>query len=356
MRIKFTLVAAMLVSALHVPVYAQSGTADLGAAGWRAIQDSDGEAAHELFARALALNPNDAVLHLGAGAAAHLLGQNTEATRSLQRALTIDPSLTIASKLLAEIAFLGGDLDLAIDTYEQALTYAPDNGELSSRLDRLTTELVRRQSAARFTVTVAGPRDDALTARATKALDTAYWRVARLVGAYPSEAIVIELDTSRPFRDMVSTPAWNLTLFDGRMVVNADGAARDLDAFDRVLTHELTHAMVASMAPTGVPGWFHEGLAQLVEPADVALAERRLRAGGGIPWSALNDVHAREAGDAQIHNDISLLVVRALLNRIGGRSTVLLDDLADGQPLDVALAQFGFSYADLQADVANYLR
>src|SRR4029453_4236550 len=61
MRIKFTLVAAMLVSALHVPVYAQSGTADLGAAGWRAIQDSDGEAAHELFARALALNPNDAV-------------------------------------------------------------------------------------------------------------------------------------------------------------------------------------------------------------------------------------------------------------------------------------------------------
>jgi hypothetical protein len=140
------------------------------------------------------------------------------------------------------------------------------------------------------------------------------------------------------------------------MVVNADGAASDLDAFDRVLTHELTHAMVASMAPTGVPGWFHEGLAQLAEPADVALAERRLRTGGGIPWSALNDVHAREAGDAQIHNDISLLVVRALLNRIGGRSTVLLDDLADGQPLDVALAQFGFSYADLQADVANYLR
>ena len=122
MRIKFTLLAAMLVSALNIPLYAQSGTADLSAAGWRAIQDSDGEAAHELFARALTLDPNDAVLHLGAGAAAHLRGEDAEASRSLQRALTIDPSLTIASKLLAEIAFLGGDLDLAVDTYEQALT------------------------------------------------------------------------------------------------------------------------------------------------------------------------------------------------------------------------------------------
>ena len=86
------------------------------------------------------------------------------------------------------------------------------------------------------------------------------------------------------------------------------------------------------------------------------MAERRLKAGGHIPWSAFNGALRYEAGDAQIHDDISLLVVRALLDRIGHRSTVLLDDLADGQPLDAALAQFGFSYADLQADVANYLR
>jgi tetratricopeptide (TPR) repeat protein len=356
MRIKFILLIAMLVSALNVPLRAQTRTADIGAAGWRAIQESNGEAAQELFARALALSPHDAVLHLGSGAAAHLLGQDDEASRSLQRALTIDPSLVVASKLLAELAVVRGDLELAIETYEQALVYAPDSFELSSRLDRLTAETARRTSAERFTVTVAGPPDDVLAARAMQTLGATYWRVARLVGAYPAEAIVIELNTARPFHDVASPPTSRRSPFDGRIGVNAGGAAADFEAFDRLLAHELTHAMVMSMAPTGVPAWFHDGLAQLVEPVDVSLAERRLKAGGHIPWAAFNGALRREGGDAQIHDDISLLVVRALLDRIGHRSTVLLDDLADGQALDAALAQFGFSYADLQADVANYLR
>jgi tetratricopeptide (TPR) repeat protein len=356
MRKTILVLVALLVSALQVPVRAQSGTADIGAAGWQALQDNDGETAWRLFVKALALRPDDAVLHLGAGAAAHMLGVDDDASQALRQALAIDPALTIASKLLGEIAYKQGDIDAAIDAYEQALVHAPDSLELATRLDRLTAEATRRAAANRFSVTMAGSRDDALAAHATKALNTAYWRVAKLVGAFPAETIAIELNTTRPFRDIAAMPTWNNTRFDGTIAINAGGATSDLDAFDRVLMHELTHAMLASWAPTGVPAWFHEGLAQLVEPADVALAERRLKASGALPWTALDGSLHRESADAQTHYDISLLIVRALLDRIGGKSTALLDELADGHTLDGALAQFGFTYADLQADVAHCLR
>ncbi len=356
MRTTFLLLATLLISAPAVPARAQGRAAELGAAAWQAIQKNDGAAASLLFAQALALQPRDAVLQLGAGAAAHMLGHEEAATRALQQALEIDPTLSVASKLLAEIAYQSGDIGSAIEIYERALAHAPDSVELSARLDRLSAEAVRRGGAARFTVTIAGVRQDALAAHATQVIDAAYWRIAKMVGAYPSDPITVELNTARPFRDVNRTPSWSDAQFDGRIAIDAGGAADDLQAFDRVLTHELTHAMVTSMAPTGVPAWFHEGLAQLVEPADGTLAERRLQAAGTLPWPSMNGALARETLDAQLHYDISLLIVRALLDRIGAKSTMLLDELTDGQPLDTALAQFGFSYADLQADVTRCLR
>lgn len=354
MRNTIFVLAVLLTSASGVRVTAQAGPSELGAAGWQAIQKNDADAASALFGRALALQPGDAVLHLGAGASAHMLGQDEAAARALQHALQLDPALTLASRMLGEIAYQRGDLDLAIVTYERALDYAPDSVELASRLDRMTAEASRRAAAKRFAVTFAGDREDRLAAHATQVLDAAYWRTAKLVGAYPSDAITIELDTARPLGDADRLRPWPVSAtgdFDGRVAINAGGAGDHLEAFDRILVHALAHAMVASMAPTGVPGWLHEGLAQMAEPADPSLAERRLRTRASLPWPQLTD-----AVPSQDHQDMSLLVVRALIDRIGAKSTALLDDLADGTPLDAALAQFGFSYADLQADVTHTLR
>lgn len=354
MRKTLLLLAVLLVSA-PATLRAQSGPAELGAAGWRAIQTDDGDTAAQLFGRALALKPEDPVLHLGAGAAAHMLGREDAAAVALSTALGIDPTLTVASKLLAEIAYQRGDITLAIGTYERALVHAPDSTELSARLERLTTEASRRAAASRFTLSVVGAREDSLTAHATEVLDAAYWRVAKLVGAYPAESIAVELNTVRPFQHVTNIPTWRDAAFTGQLAINAAGASADLDAFDRVLTHELTHAMITSMAPTGVPSWLHEGFAQLAEPADAEGAERRLKAAGAIAWPSERPMRS-DAADAQRHADVNLLIVRALVDRVGARSTALLDELADGCTLDEALAQFGFSYADLQADVVRSLQ
>lgn len=346
---------ALLTVALASPATAQTRQADLAAAGWQAIQDDDGGAALQFFESALSSRPDDAVLHLGVGAATHMLGREADAVRALARALALNPSLTVAARLLAEISVKEGDLALGIATYERALVYAPDNVEMASRLDQLNQELERRAAAARLKVAFAGERHQALGDHATRVLNGAYWQVAKLVGAYPASAITVELNTSQPFRAHDAGPADGAAPDEGRISINANGALDDVDAFNRALTSELVRAMVTSMAPTGVPAWFADGLAQVVASADAAMARRRLRDIAEIPWARFETVGLRSHTDAQLRADASLLIVHALLARIGSRSTQVLDDLAEGLSLDEALAPFGFSYADLKTDVVRSL-
>lgn len=353
MRTSKLVFTVLLTAALAAPAYGQSPESDPADAGWRAIKDDDGERAKELFGRALVSHPDDAVLHLGLGAAAHLLGRPDEAMRALSAALVLDPTLSVASRLLGEIARREGDLALAVTTYEQALAYAPDDVEMGSRLERLSAELERRSAATQVTVAFAGQAHGGLGDRAKRVLHGAYWRVAKLVGAYPAQGITVELDLSRPFQGLDGAMRASRG-GDERISIDADGALADPEAFDRTLTSVLVHAMVASMAPTGVPAWFAEGLAQVVGTSDPAPAQQRLRDLGDIPWSGLESAVPSTA-DRQLRRDASLLIVRALLARIGSRSTRLLDELSDGQSLDGALAQFGFSYADLKADVVQSL-
>jgi tetratricopeptide (TPR) repeat protein len=334
------------------PAHAQSAS-DLGSAGWRSI-DRDPDEAAQLFSQALTLRPGDAALHLGAGAAAYQRGRTVDATRALQRALDLDPTLMVASKLLGEIAYKDGDFPLAIRTYERALVHAPASGELAGRLERITGEMSRLESAAsgveRISIGVSGPDHETLATRASAVLDSTYWRVAKRLGAFPVEPISVVLNSASPFLGSAGTPVCSESALRGEMLIPVRGAGQDLDAFDRVLAHQLTHAMVASMAPHGVPAWFQEGLAQYFEPADAELAERRLRAAGDLPWRRML---AHVAVDDRLAHDASLLAVHALIDRVGRRTTAVLDDLADGRSLDEALAPFGFTVADLQADVAR---
>lgn len=346
---------ALLAIALASPTAAQTRQEDLAAAGWQAIQEDDGALALRSFESALSIRPDDAVLHLGMGAAAHMLGREADAMHALARALGLNPSLTVASRLLAEIAVKEGDLALGIATYERALVYAPDNVEMASRLDRLNEEVERRAAAAQLKVAFTGERHKAIGDHATRVLNGAYWQVAKLVGAYPASAITVELNTSQPFRAHVARPSDAAASDEGRIFINANGALDDVDAFNRALTSELVHAMVTSMAPTGVPAWFPDGLAQVVASADAAMARGRLRDIAVIPWARVETVAPPSPADAQLRADASLLIVHALLARIGSQSTQVLDDLAEGLSLDEALAPFGFSYADLKADVVRSL-
>jgi tetratricopeptide (TPR) repeat protein len=335
---------------------AQSRIVELNDAAWKALRDGYSDKAASLFAEALTIRPNDPVLLMGAGAAAHDRGNQKEAIARLSRALELDPRLASASKLLGRIAFDEGDVDLAIRTYEKALKLAPDDAELANGLRALRKDADAHQSFTeerydRLRVMFEGRAEESLATQATKVFNSAFFRIGDKLGEYPTHTIVAVLYTEKQFRDITRAPNWSGGQYDGRIRIPAAGAAQSPELFERVFTHELTHAVIAGIVPRGIPAWLNEGLAQYFDGSDPQAARRRIKAlGRSIPLQNLeHGFGSMGASDAQVAYDESLLAVGVMADRPGFGWTRLLHRLADGQSFAEAIGNFGFSYADLEA-------
>jgi tetratricopeptide (TPR) repeat protein len=327
----------------------------LNEAGWSAIQRREPDRAAALFAEALSMRPNDAVLLLGAGVAAHLRGRSAEAIPLLQQSIASDPTLLQAVVLLGEIAYREGDLALAVRTYEEAVKRAPGDAGLQTRLKAWRAEADAHRNFEevrydRFRVMFEGRADQSLAVRATGLLDSAFRRIGQTLGAFPSQPVVVVLYTEQQFRDITNAPDWSAAQYDGRVRVPVRGALDDPSLFERVLVHELTHAMVTNMAARGVPAWLHEGLAQHFEGEDASAARRRMATARAVPLRHLEGGFDRmTAAQAQVAYDQSLLAVSVMAERPGFGWSNLLNDLASGQRFDQAIERFGLSYQDLEA-------
>ena len=349
--------AALLAITLH----AQSTVVELNDAGWKALRDGYGDRAASLFAEALKLRPNDPVLLLGSGAAASAQGKQRQAMAQLQRALEVNPRLTPASRLLGQIAYAEGDVDLALKTYEDALRYAPGDVALSRELEERRREADTHRSFDerrydQFRVLFEGREEKELAKQATDIFHVAFRRICTKLGEFPTATIVAVLYTEQQFRDITRAPEWSSGEYDGRIRVPVAGAEQHPELFERVLTHELTHAVVANIAPRGIPVWLNEGLAQYFEGASADAARRRMRALGlTIPLKDLEHGFARlgTRSAVQAAYDESLLAVSVILDKPGFIWTRLLHELEDSRSSETTIKSFGWSYADLEAPFAR---
>jgi tetratricopeptide (TPR) repeat protein len=354
-----TVALVLVVTAL---VSAQTPEATLEQ-GFSALQRGDADTAAAVFRGALAAHPKDPVALYGAGYAAHLKGHDEDALDLLKRAVQIEPRLLQAAVLLGEIASRTGDLDLAIKTYERVLAQTPANTAVRARLEswRNESRVEGRFEAYkddRFTIMFDGPAQQQLAARAAATLGGAFWRIAAMLGSSPSSPITVIFYTQQQFHDVTGAPEWAGGGFDGQIKLPLRGAATNLVEFDRVLAHELTHAMIHKIASRNVPAWLHEGLAMRVEGHDAARAGRRLAAARVfVPLGALQDGFTRlDALQAAIVYEESVFAADLLLARIGPHGlAALLADLDGGQPLADAVQRFGFTFAAFEADVSRRL-
>jgi tetratricopeptide (TPR) repeat protein len=342
----------MRVATVFIAVFALSaaafGQAASGRAGWDAIREGKNEEAAASFAAALRDEPRDPSLYLGAGVAAQLLGDTRKARESLEQSLKLAPGFTTASLLLGDLLYRESDLQGAIAVYEAAIRYAPADKTLAARLTRLREEPSPetgffQSQGAHFTVLFEGPADEEMARRAIDLLESAYWRVGTALYTFPDHVITVVLYTEEQFRDTTRSPSWAAAAYDGRIRIPMRGALEQAPGeLDRVLTHELTHAMIRAIAPRGVPTWLNEGIAVMFEPDGSGWAARTLSAPGGrIPLDQLAGSFDHLSGNqARIAYAESADAAQRLFDEIGGAGVVsLLQDIARGVPLEDAFGR-----------------
>jgi tetratricopeptide (TPR) repeat protein len=360
MRIFHAAVVIVLVAGCAVRAGAQTSN-DAVNAGFAALAQQDGDKASAIFREALTHRPHDPVLLYGAGVAAHLQGRERDAIEFLQQTVKVEPRLIQAAALLGEIAYHEGDLDLAIKTYAQALALVPANLTMRTRLEEWRREAALPQNRTavkddRFAIMFDGPAQETLAVRATEVLRAAFWRIGQSLGSYPAAPITVILYTQRQFQSITGAPEWAAGGFDGQIRMPVRGAAQNLAEFDRVLTHELAHAMLRSVAVRNLPAWLNEGLAMYFEGHDAQRAGRRLAAVHlFVPLAALEDgFGGLNAAQAAVAYEESAFTVGALLDRLGANGLpAVLQSLAAGQTVDEAVQRFGVSMPDFERSLAT---
>jgi tetratricopeptide (TPR) repeat protein len=338
--------ALVLAFALSATLLAQIDprTALIERGAWNALTAGQAHAAADAFREALAADPKNARLHLGAGIAAALERRDTDARDAFERALALDPKLTQARALLGQMQHRMGDALGAVRTYETLLTLSPDDREAQATLARWRREAelhdrMQQTIGSHFTVSFEGPAEAALAAEALEVLDRAYWRIGQLLGTYPTDPVPVVLYTGEQFRDITRSPAWAAGAYDGTIRVPMRGALDNPQELDRVLSHEFTHALVRSLAARGVPVWLNEGLATALENGDLDWAEKRVQeTKDPVPLRALQQGFGRfTGGQAQLAYATSALAARRLLEEAGGFAIAnLLRDLGDGIDFEAA--------------------
>jgi tetratricopeptide (TPR) repeat protein len=355
------LVVAIAATAAAASAQIDPRTALLEQAGWDALAAGRTTAAAAAFEQALGSDPNNARLHMGAGLAAFLEHRDVDARQELTRALQMDGSLTQARSALAQVLYRAGELFGAIDELERVVAAQPANADARAALDRWRQEadLRNRSETAgdpRFNVFYQGPAQAELATEILASLDRAYWRVGGVLGIYPAKSIPVVLYTTQQFVDVTRSPAWAAAAYDGTIRVPTAGALADRDELDRVLAHEFTHALVAELAPSGVPLWLNEGLASALERAGIDWAARARELGGALPVTALPASFGSLSGsDAQRAYASSAAAVERLIAMAGGGAIVnLLRDLGRGMEFAAAFERRVFvRFADFAAGLGG---
>ena len=349
--------AVLLALTAAAPPPQRPSAAQLSRTAWDALNAGRVHEAAAAFAEALQRAPEQPSLLLGAGVAAHLEGRADDARRFLLDALRHEPGLTAASLLLGAVLYQAGDIDGAIDTYQQALSYAPAHPQLTKQLDAWRREAALHSNFARklgdhFTVLFEGPAEAQLAEQAVAILESAYWRIGTALYTYPADVVTVILYTREQFRDITRSPEWAGGAYDGRIRVPVQGALQNRREFERVLAHEYTHALVRSIAPRGVPYWLDEGLAVQFEGSSLARRQEQVRSAEALlPLTRLEkSFSSLTSQQASLAYAESAVAVQMLLEQAGAPSVVgLLVDIGRGVPFAEAFERnILMPYADFQ--------
>ena len=123
-------------------------------------------------------------------------------------------------------------------------------------------------------------------------------------------------------------------------------------ALDRVVRHELVHAVIEHAAPRNVPAWVNEGLASILESNDRTWVKLVLdRTSEIFPLEDLSDGFGHLNGrDALVAYAESAIAAQILTERLGPNLGVFLQMMGSGHTVDQALSTLNVQPAAFYAE------
>ncbi len=341
--IRLLLTLLFVVGAADIAFARQSGIPVPEA--WAALKGGDAAKAAGLFREALERSPRNPLLHYGAGWAAYMLGRHDASISALKRALEFDPSFVQAAALLGTVAYANSELELAIRSMEKAAKLAPEDEQIRQQLERWRKESslhssFNERTNVRFRVMFEGVEQQALGERVSRVLESSYWSIGKTLNSYPGETLQVVLYTNKQFQDITRAPAWAGGGYDGRIRLPVGGALKTPGALDRVVRHELVHAMIAHAAPRNVPAWVNEGLASVLESSDRTWVRKALAQTSEVfPLEDLTGGFGHlDGADALVAYAVSAVAADILVERLGPNLGVFLQMVGSGHTVDQALS------------------
>jgi len=331
--------ATALTRLMGRPIYAPEA--------WQALNDRNPARAASLFGEALKQHPRDPMLHFGAATAAYAMGQSSDASSLLRTALDLDPRFPEALALQARLAYDRGDSDLAVRSMEQAVAIRPSDTRLTEVLDRWHRETRVHDSyvekpTGHFRILYEGGTNQNVGDHVARLLEDKYVSMGRTFNTQLADPVTVVLYTNREFHEITRTPAWASGEYDGRIRVAAGGALSSTRELDRIVTHELVHAFVASATAGRLPAWLNEGLASYFESHDTSWASDFLGDSQTvIPLEALGrGFTILDEQRAPIAYAESAIAAEILCHQLGPNLGGFVQSVGNGASIDQALLEY----------------
>lgn len=269
-----------------------------------------------------------AKVHLGLAQTYFNLEDYAATRREAQLSKKFDVSLAEPSWLLAQVSYAEENLSDALELTESALAQSQNQTHLQKNLaafhDKILEEIeieenFRPTNSLHFRIKVDPALDPNLTRDVLPLMERAFETLVSVLENAPDRPINVIFYDPKSYQRLSKGHTWARAFYDGkiRIALKENFAT---EAFQKTLTHELTHAFLHQMTTQPLAPWFHEGLAQVVSN------ETPLRDGekaGGLGQSDLDfgelekDFFGLPAQEARVVYQKSYLLVQLLMTEKG---------------------------------------
>jgi len=293
-------------------------------------------------------------------------GNAAEALPYAERAVRTAPDSPDALTVLGYVQFASDRTADAIRTWKHSLDLRPD-ATVQKYLEKAQRDATAeadytQHESSHFTLRYEGKQtSEALRGQLVATLESEYDDLVRELGIAPRNSIPVVLYTEQSFFDVTQAPSWSGAVFDGKLRIPINGLSSVTPELARVLKHELAHSFISQLAAGRCPQWLNEGIAQAVEPKQVAhgrLLAELFRTQREIPLNALEGSFMQFSGaQATVAYEESLATVQ-YISETYGMSDVqrILERLGQGSSTEAALrATIHSDYGQLEAEVGKYL-